>query len=109
MLFINFGRNSVALVKSQYLSLDEGFGVSSIVLSHILNTGSLAIFMVGFFVRRLSSRLTDKILLLVGTVIAILYLLGFVLAENLTLVVISNFLSGIPEYPQTMLILLKLY
>ncbi len=94
MLFINFGRNSVALVKSQYLSLAEGFDVSSIVLSYILNTGSFAILVLGFFVRRLSNRLKDETLLLVGTVSAILYLLGFALAENLTLIFISNFLSG---------------
>jgi len=94
VLFINFGRNSVALLISQYLSLDEGFGVSSIVLSYILSTGSFAIFIVGFFVTRLSNRLTDEILLLVGTVIAILYLLGFALAENLSLIFICDFLSG---------------
>jgi len=94
VLFINFGRNSVALLISQYLSLDEGFGVSSILLSYILSTGSFAIFIVGFFVTRLSSRLTDEILLLVGTVIAILYLLGFALAENLSLIFICDFLSG---------------
>jgi len=94
VLFINFGRNSVALLISQYLSLDEGFGVSSIVLSYILSTGSFAIFIVGFFVTRLSNRLTDEILLLVGTAIAILYLLGFALAENLSLIFICDFLSG---------------
>jgi len=94
VLFINFGRNSVTLLISQYLSLDEGFGVSSIVLSYILSAGSFAIFIIGFFVTRLSSRLTDEVLLLVGTVIAILYLLGFALAENLSLIFICDFLSG---------------
>jgi hypothetical protein len=39
MVFINFGRNSVALMKSQYLSLDAGFNLSSGVLSHVLNMG----------------------------------------------------------------------
>ena len=94
MLLVNFGRNSVALIKPQYLSLDEGFNVSSISLSYILNTSSFAIFIVGLFVRRLSNRLKDEILLLVGSVTAMIYLLGFVLAENLALVFISNFLSG---------------
>lgn len=94
MLFINFGRNSVALIKSQYLSLEEGFDVSSIVLSYILNTGSFAILMLGFFVRELSNRLRDEILLLVGIIIAVLYLLGFALVGNLPLIFLSNFLSG---------------
>lgn len=94
MVFINFGRNSVALTKSQYLSLEAGFHVSSSLLSYILSTGSVAIFVVGLSIRRLSDRLKDEILLLCGTVIAILYLSGFMLAQNLILIFISNFLGG---------------
>ena len=94
VLFINFGRNSVALVISQYLSLDEGFNVSSSLLSYIVNTGSVAVLIVGLSVRRLSDRLRDEILLLVGTVVAIVYLSGFVLADNLAMIFISNFLAG---------------
>jgi len=95
MVLINFGRNSVALIKSQYLSLDEGFNVSSSVLSYVVNTGSAAIFIVGLFIRKLSDRLRDEKMLLVGTVIAILHLVGFVLAENLTLIYVSEFLAGV--------------
>jgi len=94
MIFINFGRNSVALIKPQYLSLDEGFNVSSSVLSYIVNTASVAIFVVGLSIRKLSNRFKDEILLLVGAVISTMYLLGFVLAENLPLIFISNFLAG---------------
>ncbi len=94
MIFINFGRNSVAVIKSQYLSLDVGFNVSSSVLSYIVNTASVAIFVVGFSIRKLSNRFKDEILLLVGAVISIIYLSGFVLAENLSLIFISNFLAG---------------
>jgi len=94
MLFINFGRNSVALVKSQYLSLDEGFNVSSSLLSYIVNTSSVAVLIVGLSVRRLSDRLRDETLLLVGAVVAIISLLGFVLSETLGFIFISNFLAG---------------
>lgn len=94
MIFINFGRNSVALIKPQYLSLDEGFNVSSSLLSYIVNTSSVATLIVGLSIRELSTRLKDEILLLVGTVIAIFSLSGFVFAENLSLIFISNFLAG---------------
>ena len=94
MVFINFGRNSVVLIKSQYLSLDEGFNVSSSLLSYIVNMGSAAILIVGLFIRKLSNRFKDEILLLLGTVIAVFYLSGFVLAESLTVIFISNFLAG---------------
>jgi MFS family permease len=94
MLFINFGINSVALMKSQYLSLDEGFDVSSSLLSYIANTGSFAIFVVGFLVRQISDRFRDEIMLFIGTMTAILYLAGFATAENLPMIFASNFLYG---------------
>jgi len=94
MIFINFGSNSVALIKSQYLSLDEGFNVSSSILSYIVNTSSVAIFIVGLFIRKLSNRLRDEILLLIGTVIVIISLSGYFLAEKLALIFISDFLAG---------------
>lgn len=94
MIFINFGRNSVVLIISQYLSLDEGFNVSSSMLSYIVNTSSIATLIVGLSIRKLSTRFRDEILLLFGTVIAIFSLSGFVFAENLPLIFISNFLAG---------------
>ncbi len=94
MIFINFGRNSVALIKSQYLSLDEGFNLSSGVLSFVLNMGSLAIVLVGFSVDRLVRRMKDWVLLLSGTVVAIAYLVGFAVSHSLVLIFVGNFLSG---------------
>ncbi|KPK62263.1 hypothetical protein AMJ83_11325 [candidate division WOR_3 bacterium SM23_42] len=95
MIFINFGRNSIAVIKSQYLSLDQGFNVSSNLLSYIVNMESLAIFIMGFLVTRLARRYSDVILLLAGTCCAILSLVGFVLASELPLIFISNFLAGV--------------
>ena len=94
MLFIYFGLNSVALILSQYLSLPEGFGISSSVLSYILNAASLATLVVGFFIYRLSKRLNDATLLLIGTTSAVLYLVGFASAQSLQLIVISSFFAG---------------
>ena len=94
MVFINFGKNSVALIKSQYLSLEAGFGVSSSVLSYVLNMGSIAIVLIGLFVNRLSRKLMDGTLLLAGTGVAFLYLVGFALSNSLLLIFVSNFLSG---------------
>jgi MFS-type transporter involved in bile tolerance (Atg22 family) len=94
MVFINFGRNSVALTKAQYLSLDEGFNLSSTVLSYVLNMGSLAIVLVGLSVDRLARKLEDWVLLLAGTGLALVYLVGFAASRSLPLVFLSNFLSG---------------
>ncbi len=95
MVFINFGRNSIAVIKAQYLSLEQGFAVSSQLLSYIVNMESLAIFTVGLFITRLSRRHKDIVLLYAGTIIGILSLLGYVFSSTLALIFISNFLAGI--------------
>lgn len=95
MIFINFGRNSIAVIISQYLSLEQGFAVSSRLLSHIVNTQSLAIFLFGLFVTRLSRRYQDIVLLFAGTGVGILSLLGYAAATTLPVVFLSSFLAGV--------------
>jgi MFS family permease len=97
MVFINFGRNSIAMIKAQYLTLDEGFNVSSGMLSYIVNMYSAAIMLFGLFTARLSRRYSDERLLTTGTVISVISLLGFVMARQLPLIFISNFLGGASE------------
>ncbi|MDH4210482.1 MAG: MFS transporter [candidate division WOR-3 bacterium] len=95
MIFINFGRNSIAIIKAQYLSLDTGFNVSSQVLSYIVNMESLAIFIVGLFISRLSKSYKDATLLFAGATVAIFSLVGFALASTLPLIYVCNFLLGV--------------
>ncbi|MGB7054137.1 MAG: MFS transporter [bacterium] len=95
MIFINFGRNSIAVIKAQYLSLEEGFAVSSQLLSYIVNMQSLAIFVFGLFVTRLARRYKNITLLFAGTIVGILSLLGFAVASTLAVIFISNFLAGV--------------
>ncbi|NIQ04720.1 MAG: MFS transporter, partial [Candidatus Korarchaeota archaeon] len=94
MMFINFGRNSVSLITPQYLSLEEGFNVSSQLLSYVVNVGSAAIFFLGLFMKQLSHRWKDDVLLLIGCVVAAMSLFGFALAENLPAIFASNFVAG---------------
>jgi len=94
MAFINFGINSIALLKSQYLTLAEGFNVSSQVLSYILSMSTAAIFTIGLFIKTLSRRMKDETLLILGSAISIFYLAGFVLSRNIETIYISDFLGG---------------
>ncbi len=95
MVFINFGRNSIALIIAQYLSLDQGFNVSSSLLGYIVNMQSLAMFLGGLFVARLSRKFSDTTLLMFGSITAVFHLLGFMFATTLLLIFVSNFLGGI--------------
>jgi len=95
MLFYNFGLNSVTLLKSQYLTLADGFNVSSHTLSYILNMGSVAMFAIGLAVKRLSDRFTDESLLITSTLLAIVHLFIFVFAERLLTIYASEAIGGI--------------
>jgi len=97
MVLINFGRNSVATIKAQYLVLDGGFNVSNRFLSYIVNMGSAAILIMGLLIGKISKRLNDAVLLLFGTLTAIVYLLGFGLARSLSTIFVFNFLAGVSE------------
>jgi MFS family permease len=94
LMLINFGRNSVAVTRSQYLVLDEGFNVSSRLLSYIVNMQSVAGVIVGILVGRLSRRYADSLLLQFGSVIAAVSLLGYAVAQVLTPIFASEFLAG---------------
>jgi MFS family permease len=94
LVLINFGRNSITMIKAQYLVLDKGFDVSPGLLSHIVNMQTGAILLGGLLMGRLSRRFSDEVLMLAGSAIATLALLGFVVARHLGPVFVSNFLTG---------------
>lgn len=95
MVFINFGRNSISVIISQYLSLEQGFAVSSRLLSLIVNTQSLGMLIFGLLVSRLSRRYKDITLLFAGTGAGALSLLVYAAAWTLPLVFVSSFLAGV--------------
>ncbi|MBU0769779.1 MAG: MFS transporter [Proteobacteria bacterium] len=97
MIFINFGRNSIAVIQSQYLVLGSGFAVSSTVLSYIVNTQSVAMILTGLIAGWVGGKIGDGNSLLLGTALAVGSLFLLAIAGNLTLIYISNFLKGCSE------------
>lgn len=97
MIFINFGRNSIAVIQSQYLVLDSGFAVSSKVLSYIVNTQSVAMILTGFIAGWVGRKIGDGNSLLLGTALAVVSLFLLAIAGNLGLIYVSNFLRGCSE------------
>lgn len=95
MVFIFFGLNAIVILKSQYLSLDEGFDISSRTLSSIVNTTTVAIFFMGLFIKRLSKRFRDEYLLIIGIGAGIIYLIGYGLAGRLAMIYASELLCGV--------------
>jgi MFS family permease len=97
LIFINFGRNSIAVPYSQYLSLDSGFNVNSIMLSFIANMRSIAVMIIGFTAGFLSKKLGHSRTLILGTSIGIIALIITATTMNLQLIFIGGFLIGTAE------------
>jgi MFS family permease len=94
MALINFGRNSVVVVQSQYLFLATGFAVSSRTLSNIFNTESAAMIIVGLLAGPCLRRIGNRWGLFLGTGLALIYLLTFALADRLAFIFGASFLKG---------------
>jgi MFS family permease len=97
LTFINFGRNSIATIYSQYLILDTGFAVDSILLSYIANTRSLAVLTIGFLAGTLSKKFGHSRTLILGVSLAIFALLITGLTDNLLFIFIGSFFIGVGE------------
>jgi MFS family permease len=97
MVFINFGRNGVAIIQSQYLFLDTGFNVSSRVLSAIFNTESAAIIIFGLMAGRIGKLIGDGPSVCLGAVIAIFYLVIYAITTDLRWIYAASFLRGIED------------
>ncbi len=94
MACINFGRNSIMVIQTQYLVMDSTFGVSSRELSNIVNMQSAAIILTGFSTGWIGRRIQNRTALILGTVLAIASLILLSATLNLKLIYLSNFLKG---------------
>ncbi|MFW9949328.1 MAG: MFS transporter [Candidatus Thorarchaeota archaeon] len=97
LLFINFGRNSISVVYSQYLVLNDGFNVDSILLSYIANMRSVATLIFGFIIGSFSKKFGDSKTLIIGISLAILALLLTALSDTLIFIFVGSFLLGTSE------------
>ncbi len=96
-IFINFGRNSIATLFSQFLYLESGFNISSDMLSYIVNIQSLAIILMGLLVGRIGKRIGNQHFLLVGPGLSVIALLLIPLTNEIVVIYISNFMRGCSE------------
>ncbi len=74
---INAGRNSIAIVFSQYLSLESGIAADPKTLSYILNTRGIATILTGLIAGKLSNKIGFRKMLVISTLIAATYLFLF--------------------------------
>ena len=97
MVFINFGRNSVAIILAQYLTLPTGIGVGSRELGYIFNTQSAAMILLGWTTGWISRRIGDDVSLMATTLVGILALLVLAKTIWLPLIYFCSFMRGFAD------------
>ena len=97
MVLINFGRNAVVIMVSQYLTIEAGLNVSSRVLSYIFNTQSAAMIATGLATGRISRRLGNGNTLMLGTLAAIASLLILAFSPDLRWIYLAHVLRGFAD------------
>jgi MFS family permease len=89
LIFVNFGRNSIATIYSTYLNLNMGFAYDGVLIGYITNFRSIAVLINGFIIGRISKKFGDSKIFIAGTIIAVVALL----ITGLT----NSFNPGLPE------------
>jgi MFS family permease len=97
MIFINFGRNSLAVIFSPYMVLDSGFNMEYGELGLLLNFQSVGIIVVGLLVGRMGSKIGDGYSTLVGAGTAIVALVIIAFSTYLPLIYLASVLRGVGD------------
>jgi len=97
MTFINFGRNAIAIIFTQYLTLDPGLALNSRMLARVVNTQSLAIVVLGWTAGAICRRIGNGAVLLAGTTAAIAGLCLLAFTTSLPMVFAGCFLRGVGD------------
>ncbi len=97
MVLINFGRNSVAVILTQYLTLPDGFNLPSLTLSHVANLRSVAIILAGFLAGWASGKAGNSNILFAASLAAAAGLVLLGSTDSLFYVCISIFLMGLAD------------
>lgn len=97
MVFINFGRNSIAIIFTQYLTLDTGLDLDSRTLAQIVNTQALAVVALGWTAGWICNRMGNTAALLVGTTAAVAGLCVLTGTAALPWIYAACFLRGVGD------------
>ena len=94
LVFINFGRNSIALISSLYIVNDDAYGATDQQLALFRNVSSAATMVFGFFLGNILSEIKDTKVMTSGIISSMLALVWLIYAPTFDLVLIASFLIG---------------
>lgn len=97
LVFINFGRNSVAIITSLFVQDPTGFNASGADIALFSNIRSIANMIAGLLIGSVVSKADDNKVMIVGIASSIAGLLWLIIAPTFVLALIASFLNGASE------------
>ncbi len=94
LVFLNFGRNSIAIITSIFLAEPSAFGASGEMIAVYRNVGSIASMLTGFLIGSVVSKADDNRFLMFGVILSIFGIAWLIIAPTFLLSIISSFLIG---------------
>ena len=97
LVFINFGRNSIAVITSLFLEDPTGFNATGMDIGIYSNVRSIANMLAGLAVGSVVAKSDDKRVMMAGVVLSIAGIIWISIAPSFTLVLLAAFLTGASE------------
>lgn len=94
LIFVNFGRNSTALISSLFLADPTGFNATGEQIALYSNVGSVASMLAGILIGSVISKADDNRVMLFGVVLSVVGISWLAVAPSFILVIIASFLIG---------------
>ncbi len=97
LVFINFGRNSIAVITSLFLEDPTGFNATGMDIGIYSNVRSIANMIAGLAVGSVVAKSDDKRVMMTGIVFSIVGIIWIAVSPNFSLALLAAFLTGASE------------
>ncbi|MBN2874132.1 MAG: MFS transporter [Spirochaetales bacterium] len=97
IFLVNSGINSMAVFRSQFLDLSDGFAASPSTISFVVNIEAATLIVAGLMLGALGRRFGVPALLLSGSVAGILSLVMYVVAPSIGFIYVGSIFKGVSD------------
>ncbi len=94
LIFINFGRNSIAIITSIFLADSTAFGAAGGEIALYSNVGSIAAMVSGFLVGSIFANADDNKVMMSGIILSLAGISWLIFTPTFALALIASFLIG---------------
>ncbi len=94
LVFINFGRNSIAIITALFLADPTGFNATGAEIALYSNVGSIAAMISGLLIGSVVAKARDNRVMMFGVILSIAAISWLIITPSFTLALIASFLIG---------------